>query len=225
MDQVKNSGFKKGFEDDTENIPNTPEEDFVSRIYHSVDEAADRELLLLNSKNGITPTCKRGCFECCKQFILINRSEAHALGQHIRRHFSIKEIIELRFRTRQWHLWNDNRPGRYQFSGIRQPADTYGDRPFCPLLVDGSCSAYPMRPITCRIHFVCSSPTFCHFSNNHEIKESDPTALSSVVTATNLFSKRLRNRINKNGSDFSLETMLLPHWLAIEMCWDFAISI
>jgi hypothetical protein len=46
-----------------------------------------------------------------------------------------------------------------------------------------------------------------------------------VVAATKLFSQRLKDRISSNGSDFSLETMLLPHWLAIEMRWDFAISI
>ncbi len=224
MDKVKNSGFKKDFEDVTENIPHTPEEDFVSRIYHSVDEAAGRELLLLQSKNGITPSCKRGCFGCCSQYILINRSEAHALGQFVRRRFSTDETDRLRSRTRQWHLWNDNRSERFPLSGS-QPADSSGGRPFCPLLVDGSCSAYSMRPITCRTHFVCSSPSSCCFSNNHKTAESEPLALTSVVTATNLFSKRLKERKNQNASDYSLETMLLPHWLAIEMGWDFAISV
>lgn len=224
MDLVKNSGFIKDFEDDTENIPHTPEEDFVSRIYQSVDEATGRELLLLQSKNGITPTCKRGCFECCKQYILINRSEAHALGQFVRRRFSADEKDRLKSRTRQWHQWNDNRPGRHPLSGS-QPADSTGNRPSCPLLVDGSCSAYSMRPFTCRTHFVCSSPSFCRFSNNRKTAKSEPIALTSVVTATNLFSKRLKERKNQNASDFSLETMLLPHWLAIEMGWDFAISV
>jgi Fe-S-cluster containining protein len=224
MDLVKNSGFKKDIEDDTENIPHTPEEDFVSRIYHSVDETAARELLLLQSKNGITPTCKRGCFECCSQFILINRSEAHALGQFIRRRFSADEKDHLKFRTRQWHLWNDNRSERFPLSGSR-PEVFPGSRPFCPLLIDGSCSAYSMRPVTCRTHFVCSSPLFCRFSNNHNIAESEPLALTSVVTATDMFSIRLKERKNKNVFDYSLETMLLPHWLAIEMGWDFAITV
>jgi hypothetical protein len=224
MGMVKDSGFKKNFEDITENIPHTPEEDFVSRIYHFVDEAAGRELLLLQSKNGITPACKRGCFGCCSQHILINRSEAHALGQFVRRRFSTDEKARLKSRTRQWHLWNDNRSERFPLPGSR-PADFDSNRPFCPLLVDGSCSAYSMRPITCRTHFVCSSPSFCRFSNNQKTSESEPLALTSVVTATNRFSKCLKERKNKNVFDFSLETMLLPHWLAIEMGWDFAISV
>jgi hypothetical protein len=224
MDQVKNSGFKKDVEDDTEIIPHTPEEDFVSLIYHSVDEAADRELLLLQNRNNLSPTCKRGCFECCGQYILINRSEAHALGQFIRRRFSADEKDRLRSRTRQWHIWNDNRTGKYPLSA-NPSADSRNGRPFCPLLVDGTCCAYPIRTITCRTHFVCSSPSFCRFSNNHKTANTEPLALTSVVAATKLFSQRLKDRISSNGSDFSLETMLLPHWLAIEMRWDFAISI
>ena len=225
MDQVKKSGFNKSLEDSARNIPHTPEENLVSLIYHSVDKAADRELLSLRNKNGIIPTCKRGCFECCKQHILINRSEAHALGQFVRRTFSADETDGLKFRTRQWHDWNDNRIERYPLSGLNQPADSSGDRPFCPLLVRGSCSAYLVRPITCRTHFVCSSPSFCRFPDNPAVAKSQPMTLTSVVTATNRFSKRLRNSINKNRSDYSFETMLLPHWLAIEMRWEFAISI
>jgi len=225
MEQVKNSGFNKSLVDSAKNIPHTPEENFVSRIYHSVDKAARRELLFLRSKNGIIPTCKRGCFECCKQHILINRSEAHALGQFVRRTFSADETDAFRLRTRQWHDWNDNRLGRYPSTGLNQSPDSSGDRPFCPLLVKGSCSAYPMRPITCRTHFVCSSPSFCRFRYNPAFEKTKPLALISVVTATNQFSNRLRDRMNKKRSDFSFETMLLPHWLAIEMCWEFAISI
>ncbi|MBC2715845.1 MAG: hypothetical protein HF978_11105 [Desulfobacteraceae bacterium] len=225
MDQVKNSGFNKSFEESGKNSPYTPEEDFVSLIYHSVDETAGRELLLLHNKNSIIPTCQRGCYECCKQHILINRAEAHALGQFVRRRFSADETDGLRLRTRQWHNWNDNRPGRYPLSGIKLPEDSSGDRPFCPLLVEGSCSAYPMRPITCRTHFVCSDPSFCRFSGNPAGAKSEPIALTSVVTATNRFSKRLRDSIKKTGPNFLCETMLLPHWLAIEMDWDFAISV
>ncbi len=224
MDMVKNNGFDKSIEASDKNIPHTPEEDVVSLIYHLVDAATGRELLLLRNTKGIIPPCKRGCYQCCNQHILINRSEAHALGQFIRRQFSTEETNRLMLRTRQWHNWNDNRPGKNSLPGINQPAIFSGGRPFCPLLVKGSCSAYPMRPISCRTHFVCSDPAFCRFSDNPSAAKPKPIALTSVVTATNLFSKRLKKSINENASDFSHGTMLLPHWLAIEMGWAFAIS-
>jgi hypothetical protein len=34
----------------------------------------------------------------------------------------------------------------------------------------------------------------------------------------------IKNHIEKAGMDFSRSIMLLPHWLAIQMNWDFAIS-
>jgi len=49
--------------------------------------------------------------------------------------------------------------------------------------------------------------------------------LTSVVTATNQFSMSIRDHIEKGGLDLSRSIVLLPHGLAIEMGWDFAISI
>jgi len=49
--------------------------------------------------------------------------------------------------------------------------------------------------------------------------------LTSVVTATSPFSMAIRDHIENAGLDFSRSIMLLPHWLAIQMGWDFAISL
>ncbi len=218
MAQVKNSGLNNQLSDAAVNFPHTPEEDFVALIYQQVDKATAGELFSLHSKNGIHPTCQLGCYECCNQYILINRAEAHALGQLIKREFSALEIHALRLRTWQWHVWNEDRREK-------PPGESPTTRPYCPLLVDGACRAYAMRPVTCRTHFVCSSASFCRFPSDPSAARSRPTALTSVVTETNRFANQLKNRINNNRADFSRETMLLPHWLAIEMGWDFAISI
>jgi len=50
-------------------------------------------------------------------------------------------------------------------------------------------------------------------------------ALASVKAATNPFSVRIRDRIENAGFNFYGSIMLLPHWLAIEMNWDFAITL
>lgn len=218
MAQVKNSGLNNQLDSTAPSFPHTPEEDFVALIYIQVDQATAGELLSLHSKNGIHPTCQLGCYECCNQYILINRAEAHALGQFIRRDFSAREMQALKLRTRQWHLWNEDRRERL-------PGDSATTKPYCPLLVDGACRAYAMRPLTCRTHFVCSSASFCRFSSDQSAARSRPVALTSVVTATTRFSDRLKNPVNNSRPDFARETMLLPHWLAIEMNWDFAISI
>jgi len=86
-------------------------------------------------------------------------------------------------------------------------------------------SAYRVRPVACRTHFVCSHPQSCQAANDPESTEEAPVVLRSVVMATSLFSMALRDHIGKTGLEFSQSIMLLPQWLAIEMGWDFALSL
>jgi len=62
------------------------------------------------------------------------------------------------------------------------------------------------------------------YDGDPEYIEDEPVALKSVIVATNPFSVRIRDRIENAGFNFYSSIMLLPHWLAIEMNWDFAIS-
>ena len=206
-------------------IPTTPQEIFVNSVYSSVDEAVKRELNRLRFKDYVITTCKLGCYHCCGQYILTNIAEAHALAQYVKREFSIDQIGDLRMRTQQWHEWNDSRPGRYPSNNIDVKTVLSDYHPYCPMLVKGACSAYPVRPVICRTHFVCSDPSSCHPSNDPESIEVDPLVLKSIVTATSPFSMRIRDSIKTEGLDFCQSVMLLPHWLAIEMGWDFALSL
>ncbi len=202
-------------------IPNTPQEIFVNSVYSSVDEAISRELNRLRSKDCVIATCKSGCYYCCGHFIITNVAEAHALSQYVKREFSIDQIADLRMRTQQWLAWEDSRAGRHPSTNIDvQP--TSEDHLYCPMLAKGTCSAYPVRPIICRTHFVCSDTSACRASNDPESIEDDPIALMSIITETNSFSMKIRNSIEAAGFDFSQSIMLLPHWLATEMGWDFA---
>jgi Fe-S-cluster containining protein len=93
------------------------------------------------------------------------------------------------------------------------------------MLVNGECSVYPVRPITCRTHFVYSNPQSCRPSSDPEYTAIDPLGLTSVVTVTNPFAQKIKDRIENAGMDFSHSMMLLPQWLAIKMGWEFAISL
>jgi Fe-S-cluster containining protein len=206
-------------------IPVTPEENFVNGVYSSVDRATACGLDRLRSDDGIIPTCKLGCCHCCRFHILTNIAEAHALAQYVKRELSVDRINELRIRTQRWHEWDNSRPGRFPSAGTDNQTDLTHYDQYCPLLVNGACSVYPVRPVVCRAHFVCSNPLCCLATNDPESSEDAPMVLTSVVTATNQFSMSIRDHIEKGGLDFSRSTVLLPHGLAIEMGWDFAISI
>ncbi len=225
MTFLKDSDFTTGPDAFGANIPTTPQEIFVNSVYSSVDEATKHELDRLQIKDCVITTCKLGCFYCCGHHILTNIAEAHTLAQYVKHEFSIGQIADLKIRTQQWLEWENSRPGRHPTTHVDVQTEISDDHPFCPMLVKGECSAYPVRPIICRTHFVCSDPTACRPSNDPKSIEDDPLAITSIVTATNPFSIRIRKGLENEGLDFYQSMMLLPHGLAIEMGWDFAASL
>lgn len=203
---------------------NTSHDTFVDHIYASADEAARWELDRLYLEEGIVPSCKAGCFYCCGQHILTNVAEARALANFVKHQFTRDETEALELRTRQWHDWDNFRIDQQR--GVSSgPQPSYPQHLYCPLLVNGQCSAYPMRPLVCRTHFVCSEPSACRFSGKARSKKNKPVALATVIEATQSFSALVKDQIEKTGMNFNATIMLLPHWLAIEMNWDFALTL
>lgn len=222
MDMVEDDGFDAGSDKFGIDVIENRQENYVKSVYLCVDEAAERELNRLYAAKGVIATCKPGCFHCCGQYILTNIAEAKALVHYIKREFSRDQIENLRIRTKQWHEWDEARPVRDRATHIDEQLTffTYG---YCPMLVEGKCSAYSMRPTICRTHFVCSDPSACRPFYDPESIEDVPVGLESVIEATNPFTVRIKAYIENSGFDSSGSIMLLPHWLAIEMRWDFAI--
>ncbi len=216
-DNVTGSG-KGAFE-----FPVAGQDNYVNRMYSFVDEATNCELKRLQVEESVVPTCRPGCFQCCGQHIPINIAEAKALTHYIKQEFSQNQIEDLRIRTQEWHEWDEARPVRPQSrkKGRQTPFYTHH---YCPMLVEGVCSAYPMRPVICRRHLVSSDPLACRPYYNPESNEGPPVIISSVIQVTNQFSNRIKDYIENSGLNFRKSIMLLPHWLAIEMQWDFAIS-
>jgi Fe-S-cluster containining protein len=200
-------------------IPDTPREKFVIGVYAAVDEATASELNRLQIDSGIISSCKLGCAHCCRHHILTNVAEAHTLKQYIQRELSADQINDLRMRTQQWHEWENSRLGRYPASDSKEKPDLSRYEHCCPLMVNGACSAYPVRPIVCRTHLVSSHPRFCLATNDPEPTGGAPVVLTSVLTAIRPFSKAMRDHVEKGGVDFSRSIMLLPDWLSIEMGW------
>ena len=192
---------------------------FTAQIYRRAEQAIATELARLRDEEGIVPSCRQGCAACCGQHILATVVEARCLAAYVRSEFSAAQIRALKERTRRWHRW-DRR--RLQPETNARPSDD--DSSACPLLIDGSCSVYPMRPLTCRTHFVATDPRYCRMNNDPRSSGGAPVSLSSVVLATGAFSAAIRARIEAENGDYLESIMLLPHWLSIEMGWAFAPS-
>jgi len=211
----------EAFEDD---IPITPQEQFVTSVYSAVDQVTADGVARLRREQGIVPACKRGCCHCCRYHIVTNIAEAHTLAQYIRREFSADQIAELRRRTERWHAWDNSRPGRHPAPPVARPIDLFRNDPYCPLLVDGVCSVYPVRPVACRTHLVHSHPRLCRAASDPDAAQKAPAVLKSVVMAAGSPARALRHLIEHAGLDFSRSLTLLPHALAHHMAWDFAVA-
>jgi Fe-S-cluster containining protein len=205
-------------------MPWTEEEKFIRRIHTSVDHAIACGLERLRSEQGLTVYCRLGCSHCCRFHIPVSIAEAYTLSRFIKREFTVDQTRSLRMRTLQWHEWDGSRPGRHPSARIEVRTDLTGYDHCCPLLVDGACSIYPVRPVVCRTHFVTSHPWYCYAANDPESSEKEPLTLDSLLTAAGPFVKAIERHIEESGSDFSRSVMLLPHWLAIQMDWDFALT-
>ena len=200
-------------------------EAFVCSVYRAMDETTALGLERLRREDGVVPTCKLGCSCCCRYHIPTNIAEARTLALYVKRELSAEQISDLQARTLQWHQWDSSRPGRDPSVAMAGPTEFPDYDPCCPLLVDGACSVYPVRPAVCRTHFVSSDPSSCCAAIDPKSTEAPPVVLKSVVDATSPYSKAIQNHIEDAGVDFSRSIMLLPHWLAIEMNWDFALAL
>ena len=201
-----------------------PQEDFINGVYSLVDAAVACELERLRDEEGIIPSCRSGCDHCCRYHIVMNIAEAQALAHYIRRELSAEQIADLRMRTHQWHEWDNSRPGR-PAAIIGEQTDLSNYAYCCPLLVNGACSVYAVRPVVCRAHYVSSPPRSCSGVNDPESTEAAPVVLRSLVEAVSPFLRLVRAHVEDAGIHFSRSNMLLPQWLAIEMGWDFAIVL
>jgi hypothetical protein len=224
MSLIDKGRFTMGTEEIGADLPMTSEEHFVRAVYSSVDEAVGRTLRRLHTETGIVPSCKLGCFHCCRYRIVMNIAEVRTLAQHVKREFSPEQRQALRRRTQQWHEWDHSlRRGCPSADRAKQTEPSLYD-PCCPLLINGACGAYCVRPFVCRTHFVSSDPLSCQAANDPETTEQSPLVIELVVTETHPLSMAVREYIEKAGWDYSRSMTLLPHGLAAEMGWDFALS-
>ena len=222
MDGVTDGEFATDSKKIRFSFQNTQQEEFVSSVYSAADETTQKEIERLQISQGIFPTCKSGCYHCCGQHILVSIAESQALVHYIQREFSPTQIENLKFKTQQWHLWDELRRGPLQENQGDESLDFAADH-YCPVLVNGRCSVYPMRPLICRTHLVSSEPSACRPIHDPQSIAKNPTGYPSVLVATHPYVLQLKEQIEKSGLDYCNSMMLLAHGLAIEMKWDFAL--
>ncbi len=99
----------------------------LGKIYAAIDQSVALALSHAEHK----PVCQKGCEHCCRQPIPLSQPEAFALFEYVR--FALAPEIKAKLLQNYLSQQDAQAPGAP-----------------CPLLLNGSCQAYQLRPIACR---------------------------------------------------------------------------
>jgi len=109
----------------------------IQEIYRVTDDMMTGCL-----KSGVKPHCKKGCYWCCFLRVKATQLEVLSIVDYLSHHLEPGEMSALRQRLVKTDEVTQGMDG-YQ----RVHADMT-----CPLLVNGECLAYAVRPIACRVY-------------------------------------------------------------------------
>jgi hypothetical protein len=111
---------------------------------NGASEAAEIALEIVEStiarrSKTVTVACKRGCSYCCSSVVAVTAPEVLRIARWLRRNAAS-----------QPRLASDAVTDRCEERAGLSLSDLMQQRPNCPLLIDGACGVYTVRPINCR---------------------------------------------------------------------------
>jgi Fe-S-cluster containining protein len=113
----------------------------------------DRLIAGANNLHG-KHCCSKGCHHCCSEELHVDEREADLIIDSIHP----KLLAKVEAQTEAWlakaaPLLNQEGPHQaMEWRAIDKP---------CPLLINGLCSVYDVRPFSCRIFFAMGNPNDC----------------------------------------------------------------
>jgi Fe-S-cluster containining protein len=169
-------------------------------------------------------SCAKGCAACCCHWVEdVNSFEAEMIAEHLKKHHpgkvvriiahcgrdekklaDLNDIVETKLAAEH------DRPSAAAIDPIDLLlASFYRLRSQCPLLENGLCLAYPVRPLTCRMYVSFSTPEQCDpaYIDNDDI----PTYLFDLEEKADGIIDRLHFKYLKFENDTGLRSLLTKY--------------
>ena len=105
-----------------------------------VDEAVGLAEIEISQISMFRTACEAGCDWCCYQRVSASPAEILRIADYLRRTRSAEDLADLRARLAAVDTQTRGRSAQERLA-LHVP---------CPLLVDGRCTIYHVRPLTCR---------------------------------------------------------------------------
>jgi Fe-S-cluster containining protein len=141
---------------------------FVERRYIKTDRFVE----------SINYCCSIGCNYCCYQSIEILNIERPLIHDFVMKNIVDKDFEIIRDNLSNWLDYFDNNTPNKLTLKLEDVFINFRDLSAkgslkCPFLINGLCSIYDRRPLTCRVHVVEDSPEKCNIS---KLRDAAPLA-------------------------------------------------
>jgi Fe-S-cluster containining protein len=157
-------------------------------VYEVVDGLID-SLLKQAVRSEVRVDCVKGCAWCCHQPVYANTLEMLYLQDFLRKKFPADKRKEIRRKAEEKNS-KVSALSEDQIPGYKSP---------CPLLADGSCQAYPARPMACRIYLSSSVESCRHFFTHPDDQHSYPALLDFPLRAGRMLNEGVTAAFRQKG--------------------------
>lgn len=194
-------GFKIGIQAVQSGISQDSMFSALKDMYSAIDEVTNT-LAIYAHRQGQSIDCKKGCEWCCHQPIYALSYEMEYLNAYVKNNFDrqTQDLIKLRAEKKNKKLKALNE------------TDLPNSKYPCPLLENGSCIAYEVRPMACRIYLSSNVNTCLQFYKNPENEKSIPALLDFPLRAGRMMNEGFKAAIKTGGlpsAEFRIEEILL----------------
>jgi Fe-S-cluster containining protein len=169
----------------------------IDSLYAAIDGLNDSIIALAKRQNR-SVACFNGCHWCCHQAVFANSYELHYLSEKINSKFSEKELGELAERTK----------AKSAKTSVLTEEEVLKFKSPCPLLINGSCSAYEARPMACRIYLSTQLESCIEFYKHPENEDNFPALIDFPLRAGQMLNEGFSAALKEIGietAEFRLE--------------------
>lgn len=160
----------------------------ISEMFFAIEELIN-SLSKLADKQDQPIQCKKGCDFCCHQPIYALDYEMQFLNTFIKENFTKKEQKSAHSRANE-NLKILSKLDKTEIMNSKLP---------CPLLVDGSCSAYEARPMACRIYLSTDVKSCQKFYKEPENKSNFPALLDFPMRVGRMTNEGFKSALKTKG--------------------------
>ena len=160
----------------------------IETMYYSVDQLIE-SLLAMGKKQKVTVDCRKGCSWCCYQPVFANTYELRYLAAFVKNNFS---------KTEQEQVYQ-LAVGKNERTRKLAEKDSLNDKHPCPLLKDGSCTAYAARPLACRIYLSTNAESCFQFYRYPGKTDCYPALLDFPLRAGRMMNEGFFAALKENG--------------------------